>query len=95
MAIRHESADPEATAIAALGFLAADTERLGRFLALTGIDPGSLRAVAREPHFLGSVLDHLLGDEALLLAFAANHRIEPEAVVVARRRLGGSPAEAP
>lgn len=95
MTIRHEGIDPEATAIAALGFLAADTERLGRFLALTGLDPGSLRAAAREPHFLGSVLDHLLNDEALLLAFAANHRIQPAAVAAARQRLGGGAREAP
>lgn len=89
MAIRHEGIDPEATAIAALGFLAADTERLGRFLAVTGLDPGSLRAAAREPHFLGSVLERLLSDEALLLAFAANHRVQPESIVAARQRLGG------
>ena len=36
-------------AIAALGFLGAEPERLGRFLALTGIAPRSIRAAAREP----------------------------------------------
>lgn len=86
--------DPEDLAIAALGFLAEDPERLGRFLALTGVDPGSIRLAAREPHFLASVLDHLITDEALLVAFAANNRIQPETVARAHTKLSGqSPDE--
>ena len=37
--------DPEALAISALLFIAAETETLSRFLALTGLDPGDVRAV--------------------------------------------------
>lgn len=81
-------ADPETLAIAVLGFLAEDGERLGRFLALTGIDPGQIRVAAREEGFLASVLDHILADEALLLAFAANARVRPETIASARQRLG-------
>src|SRR5262249_36350748 len=46
-------------AVAALGFIAAEPERLGRFLALSGIGPDSIRAAAREPQFLAGVLDHI------------------------------------
>lgn len=91
MALKHERPDPEAMAIDALGFLAEDVERISRFLAITGIEPGSLRAAASEPLFLVSVLDHLLADEALLLAYAANRRIAPETLADARQRLGGRP----
>ena len=88
--IKHlPDTDPEALAIDALGFLAEDTERLTRFLSLTGLEPGNLRAAAQEPHFLGSVLDHLMSDEALLLAFCADRRLPPDAMVRARQRLPG------
>lgn len=87
MAIREHHPDAEALAIEALTFLAADSERISRFLGLTGIAPETLRQAAGEPHFLASVLDYLLNDEALLLAFAANHNHRPEAIATARRRL--------
>ena len=59
-------------AIAALGFLAADTERLERFLALSGLGPHNLRQAASDPAFLGSVLEYIVSDEPLLLALAKN-----------------------
>jgi hypothetical protein len=80
----------EDLAIAALGFIAAEPERLGRFLALTGIGPDSLRAAARELQFLAGVLDHIAADEELLLAFAAESDVDPEAVMRAREVLAGS-----
>jgi hypothetical protein len=76
-------------AIGALGFLAADPERLGRFLAITGLGPENLRAAASEPGFLGQVLGHLAEDESLLLAFAANAGESPDRVAAAHRLLGG------
>jgi hypothetical protein len=79
----------EILAVEALAFLAEDAERLGRFLALTGIAPAALRAAAREPGFLAAVLDHLAGDESLLLAFARHGGHAPEAVMRARAALGG------
>ena len=88
---RPASPDPEALAIEALTFLAQDSERLERFLTLTGIDPSTLRQVAGESNFFSSVLDHLLNDEALLLAFAAERRIQPEQVGLARHRLERTP----
>src|SRR5712691_505888 len=80
-------------AIAALSFIASEPEQLGRFLALSGIGPESIRAAAREPGFLLGVLDHVAGDEALLLAFANQHDIDPEDVARARIALAGGPRE--
>ena len=60
-------------------YLAGDDDRLERFLGLTGIEPGSLRAIARDPAGLGAVLDYVLGWEPLLLEFAAAHELPPVA----------------
>ncbi len=76
-----------AIAAQAVAFLAADDDRLGRFLALTGLSPTELKAGLGQPAFLGAVLDHLLGDEALLLAFAESVEIAPELPAAARRLL--------
>ena len=77
----------EDMAVAALTFIAQDGERLGRFLALSGLEAGNLREAAAEPGFLVGVLDYLSGDEALLLAFAANFQIDPTAIGAAQRLL--------
>jgi hypothetical protein len=84
-----------ALAIAALGFIAGEPEQLGRFLALSGIGPESLRAAAREPNFLLGVLDHVAGDEALLIAFASHSGIDPSEVASARDALAGATPEVP
>ena len=85
--ITHE--DAETIAIAALGFMASDPERLGRFLAITGLGPENLRAAATEPGFLGQILAHVAQDESLLLAFAANSGERPERVGAAHIVLAG------
>jgi Protein of unknown function (DUF3572) len=77
----------EDMAVAALTFIAQDGERLGRFLALSGLEPENLREAAAEPGFLVGVLDYLSSDEALLLAFAANFQIDPTAIATAQRVL--------
>jgi Protein of unknown function (DUF3572) len=79
--------DPEALAISALLFFAAETETLSRFLELTGLDPGDVRAAASDKRFLLAVLDFLMADEPLLLAFAASETLTPETVVAAHRKL--------
>ncbi|QCK87397.1 DUF3572 family protein [Phreatobacter aquaticus] len=83
----------EAMGIDALGFLAAEPERLERFMALAGIDLSTIREVARDSAFLAAVLDHLMSDEPLLLAFAANKGVKPEVVVRCAHLLGGGPWE--
>ena len=79
----------EALAIQALTFIAGDGERLGRFLAVTGIGPAQIRAAAQEPGFLVGVLEYLAGDERLLSAFAAETGRDPADVGNALAALGG------
>jgi hypothetical protein len=76
-------------AIVALGYLATDPEHLERFLALTGIGPGDIRAAAAEPGFLAGVLDYVAGDEALLRAVAAHAGVMPDEIDRARQALSG------
>ena len=81
----------ESLAIQALAFLAAEPERLSRFLAVTGIGPHEIRAAARESQFLVGVLDYLAGDEPLLIAFSAELQVDPADIVHARSVLGDPP----
>jgi hypothetical protein len=80
----------EMLAIQALGFIAGEPERLEAFLAATGLTLDRLRESATEPDFLAGVLEHMLADESLLLAFAESAAIDPAAVARARNALGGS-----
>jgi Protein of unknown function (DUF3572) len=79
----------EHVAIRALSFIGADPERLGGFLAVTGLGPGDIRQAAREPRFLAGVLEFLAGDERLLLAFAESEDIDPVTVMFAIEALSG------
>ncbi|MGE3246448.1 MAG: DUF3572 domain-containing protein [Beijerinckiaceae bacterium] len=76
-------------AVAALGFMAQDTEIIGHFMEQVGVDPAGLRQAARSPGFLAAVLDYLCNNESQLLAFAANHGLNPQTVDSARQRLAG------
>jgi hypothetical protein len=79
-------------AVAALTFIAGEPEKLGRFLALSGIGPESIREAARAPGFLLGVLDYIAGDETLLLAFAEHSGVDPSDIESAQRVLaGGAP----
>ncbi len=78
----------ETLAVQALAFIAEQPEQLARFLAETGIGPDQIRAAARQPDFLAGVLDHMLGNEALLIAFANSAGIDPAAVARLRNVLG-------
>jgi hypothetical protein len=74
-------------AISALSFLASDSQRLDRFLSVTGLGPANLRAAAASPSFYGSVLAYLVADEPLLVEFAAEAGLTPEDVVRAQAQL--------
>ncbi len=77
----------EDLAIKALTFLSADPQRLAGFLALTGLKPETIRAAAGSPGFLAAVLDHVAGDETLLVGLADEIGTRPETIVEARRLL--------
>ena len=91
MAVRPERnatsvnrADAEEIAAGALGVIAADEDRLWRFLDLTGLTPDTLRAAAGRPGFAAAVMDHVASDEALLLAVAQALGTSPERVARAQ-----------
>jgi hypothetical protein len=81
----------ENLAIQALGLMASDPDRLGAFLAATGIGPEMIRKAAAEPSFLAGVLDHVCGEEALLMAVADHAGVTPQDVEHAQAVLSGRP----
>jgi hypothetical protein len=81
--------DPETLALRVLARIAMAEDLLPRFLALTGLDAAELKARAGEPQLLGSVLDFILFDEALVLRLADELEVKPEAFAKARSRLPG------
>ena len=78
----------EIVAIQALSFIAGDPERLGMFLAETGIGPETLRKSAADPRFLASVLDFVLSNDATVKAFAEVSELHPTNIAAAREVLG-------
>ena len=83
----------EGLAIQALAYIAGDGERLGRFLAATGIGPAEIRSAAREPGFLVGVLDYMASDQRLMAGFANETGLDPAAIDKGRVALGGRPWE--
>ena len=78
----------EIVAVQALTFIAGDPERLGLFLAESGIGPETLRTAAADPQFLASVLDFVLRDDATVKAFANVSQLHPTNIAAAREVLG-------
>ncbi|MFP1631379.1 DUF3572 domain-containing protein [Zhengella sp. ZM62] len=81
--------DARALAVAALGFVAGDERLLPRFLAMSGIEAGQIRAAAAEPGFLAGVLGFILAHEPTLMAFCEASGNRPDAVAAAQRLLPG------
>ena len=77
----------EIVAVQALSFIAADPERLGLFLAETGIGPETLRNAAADPRFLASVLDFVMRDDATVKAFASVSQLHPTNIAAAHQAL--------
>jgi hypothetical protein len=77
----------EIVAVQALSFIAGDPERLGLFLAESGIGPESLRAAATDPHFLANVLDFVMRDDATVKAFASVSQLHPTNIAAAHQAL--------
>ena len=77
----------EIVAIQALSFIAGDPERLGLFLAESGIGPETLRNAAADPRFLASVLDFVMRDDATVKAFAAVSQLHPTNIAAAHQAL--------
>ena len=77
----------EIVAVQALSFIAGDPERLGLFLAESGIGPETLRTAASDPQFLASVLDFIMRDDATVKAFAEVSQLHPTNIAAAHQAL--------
>jgi Protein of unknown function (DUF3572) len=88
-----QDTDAETLALKALTFLVREGEMLDRFLAFSGIHPEDLRERAGDPLLLAAVLDFVLGDDKLLLAFAQDEAVDTKLVHAARRALPGAAPE--
>jgi hypothetical protein len=78
----------EIVAVQALSFIASDPERLGLFLAESGLGPETLRTAAADPQFLANVLDFIMRDDATVKAFATQSELHPTNIAAARQVLG-------
>jgi hypothetical protein len=92
-------AETEEAAAKALLFMVSDHGRLEQFGAATGLMPADLQRAASDLQLQAAVVDHLLEHEALLLAFAAEHSVQPErmaaiAHVLADLAAGRAPRQA-
>jgi len=86
--MREASLDEaEAVALRAVGFLASDQSYMADFLSRSGISADALADLIENHDFLTGVLDHLLADESLLLAFCGNSGIDPSDILTARNAL--------
>jgi Protein of unknown function (DUF3572) len=77
----------EILGLQALAWLAGDPALLERFTNSCGIDGTALRATADHPETIASILDFLLADEAVLLAFCSESDLPPQSIQMARYRL--------
>ena len=79
--------DPQALALAALAETLGDSRRAQRFLDLTGIGTGELRARAADPSLLAALIRFLESFEPDLIAVAEALGVKPDLLVQARRDL--------
>jgi hypothetical protein len=77
----------EIVAVQALSFIASNPERLGAFLAESGIGPNTLRGVAADPRFLAHMLDFVMRDDATVKAFAVASKLHPTNIAAAHQAL--------
>ena len=81
--------DPFALALSALAATLSDERRAQRFLDLTGIETGELRARAGDPNLLIALITFLEAHEPDLLSVSQNIGVKAEQLVAARRQIEG------
>ncbi|OYW46191.1 MAG: hypothetical protein B7Z33_09885 [Sphingomonadales bacterium 12-68-11] len=74
-------------ALDALAWVLADDQRAQRFLDLTGLSPGGLRAAIAEPSTHRAVLEFLCAHEPDLVAASEALGLRPQALAAARDRI--------
>jgi hypothetical protein len=79
----------EMIALQALGWLVGNEELLPVFLGATGASVEELAKNAKDPAFLGSVLDFLVMDDAWVIAFCDSANLPYQVPMQARAGLPG------
>ena len=79
----------ETVALQALGFIAGEERALEGLIAQSGLGFEDMKQQAGDPIFLACVVDFILSDESLLLAFCEATELPPETPARARRALPG------
>jgi len=80
----------ETIALKALAYLANRADALERFLTLSGMDTAGLRERADEAGFLAGVVEFVLMDETLLVAFCEDEALNAKSVHLASATLSGA-----
>lgn len=83
----------ETVAITVFTELANEPEELQRFLALSGIQPETVRDAARQPGFLVGVLDYVLGGDKTLSSIEAATGLSAKTISDSRQRLADDRSE--
>lgn len=83
----------ESIAVQILVWLTGQPDLLGRFLALSGVEAGSIRQAAAEPGFLAGVTGFVMAHEPTLLAFCEASGFEAELVAACHRQIAGPESE--
>ena len=76
-------------ALQSLTWLVGNEDLLPVFFGATGASEGDLPQQAKNPEFLGSVLDFLMMDDAWVMAFCDAYSIPYEHIMIARQALPG------
>ena len=85
----NKQENAETIALQALGWLVGKEDLLSVFLGATGAAVGDLATSAKQPAFLGSVLDFLVMDDAWVIAFCDATNLPYQAPMQARAALPG------
>mgnify|MGYP000491698213 CR=1 FL=1 len=80
---------PDETAAAILQWLASEPDMLGRFLALSGVQPTQMRSAINDPGFLAGMVDFVMAHEPTLMTFCEASQWKPEAVIRAWHHYSG------
>ena len=79
----------ETLAAQAFSWVAEDADRLNAFMAMTGAGPADVVRNATSARFLGTVLDYILTEDALVIAFCDSRSISYTLPIQARALLPG------
>ncbi|MBI4923406.1 MAG: DUF3572 family protein [Devosia nanyangense] len=87
MALKPTTVTLKELAELSLQYLAKNPDLLAEFMIQSGIDPKGLRRFIGTDEFAHGLVDHVVSNEPLLLAIAAENKLKPESIVAAWAKL--------